>query len=212
MIMQTKGRPSKNGVMTFEAMLSDQDETRKTRLYKSDKAESLAAVRDSISQSVKNVMAELQNMASGEKIRLADTDALVHVTQLYLLACSKKGTIPTINGLARALGHTRQSLDWYIRNKSDRSADWLISFRDVCSDILSQNALAGSVHPVFAIFIQKAMYGLKDTITLESVPVDNYRYSDEPSVDEIYEKYKMLVDDDQDGSVDWNGYDPNRRR
>ena len=207
------GRPSlgKNIILSTEEMIAEQQKTKASRVYKADKADkakSLEIVSDAISKSVANALCELKNAEKVSRVSLDDTETVVSMTEKYLLVCSKTATLPTMSGLARVLGYTRNALYWHIKNKRDKTSEWLETFRDLCSDLLSQNALMGNVQPIVSIFLQKAQYGLKDTVTLETVPYSDDRYSTDTGDDmeKIMERYRLLIEAEDDGhvDVDWN--------
>lgn len=206
------GRPSKGGkgIMSPETMLVEQNKARATRVYKqdnkSDKAKSLEVATEAISRSVAYALGELKQTETVERISLDNTERIKALTEKYMLVCSKTATLPTMSGLARVLGYTRNGLYWHMKNKRDKTSEWLENFRDLCSDLLAQNSLMGNVNPIVSIFLQKAQYGLRDTVTLETVPYNDDRYNeDQEDVGRIMERYRLLLDAEGDGhnEVDW---------
>lgn len=204
----TAGRPSKGELMTFESMVDEQDKVKKTRVYKTDKSEALAITQNSISQTVANALEEMKQAETHGKIKLEDIRSVKAQTELYLLACIQKGTVPTMNGLARCLGYTRTGLYWHINHKKDETSQWLEQFQDMCSDILAQNSLLGNTHPIVSIFLQKAMYNLKDNLTVETINHNDDRYSDNEDIESIKSRWRQIIESNrqcsEEGSKDWS--------
>ena len=191
--MANRGRPPKNGIMSIDDMITEQEKVKGNRIYK---AESLEAASSAISQSVAYALGELKQAGTGERVSLDNTEMVKALTEKYLVVCSKTATLPTMSGLARVLGYTRDGIRWHMKNKpSSKTTEWLELFRDLCSDLLAQNALVGSVHPVVSIFLEKACYGLRDNITIETISNDD-KYNNEPTAEELIERAKILYGDE----------------
>ena len=78
-------------------------------------------------------------------------------------SCDRTGIIPSKIGLARAMGITRAAADSYIRNHPESdTARFLLLMFDGFAEMLSMSSLSGSIHPICAIFLQKALYGFRD--------------------------------------------------
>lgn len=180
------GRTSKNEVMTKDEMLIE-CEQRKTasrnRLYK---AESIQAANEEISKSVARGLAELELAGTGKHISLNDIDTVRAITMAYLQACSEKSAFPSMAGLARAMGHSRWNLYKVMKEKpNSETTQWLRMFQDLLSDILTENALKGSANNIYAIFIQKAMFGLRDNDPPMASDQEDRYMSDEDRHEEI---------------------------
>ena len=191
---ENSGRKTKNGIMTFDAMISEQEKKRHIRTYKTEAAE-LAA--ESITASVSQARQELFNIDGSlpERMSVEDTETLRKVTYQYLISCEKTATVPTCIGLARACGYSETAFNAFKRKKpSHPSTEWLNRFKELCSDVLAQSALRGATNPIVSIFFEKANYGLRDTVTLETAPYENNSI-DELSPDELRKKYGSLLDE-----------------
>lgn len=190
-----KTKPTDKEVLTFEGMVAEQEKTKNTRVYK---AESLEASAKEIQKSVCVALDEMHRLSTGEKIHLEETETVKELTEQYLAACIKTSTLPKMSGLARALGYSRSGLYWFMNNKKNHpTTEWLENFHDLCSDILTQNSLMGTVHPIVSIFLQKALYGLRDNITIETVPPENNGLQ-EMTHEELIRKYGHLIEQEED--------------
>ena len=154
------GRKPLNNPQTYDEMVSYNEETKaSSKLYKAENAE---FIDGQLSKMINSFSSELITAGAKEKISLGDLRAVKEQTILYLGSCAKTATIPSIAGLARALGMTRRAIYDYInRNEYTGSAIWLEQCKDLFSDMLSNAALRGCCNPVVAIFLQKAQFGLK---------------------------------------------------
>lgn len=124
---------------------------------------------------VSQLAADLAEMP--KKADLRDPELVKRVCITYIDACSKAGTIPTKIGLARALGMSRRTVDYFLeRHPEHESAQVLELVFDAFSEAMSTAALAGAVQQVYAIFLSKAIYGYQDTVTIKSDPPDPLDY------------------------------------
>ena len=162
--MTNKGKnlPAQN----FTEMVEDGEQQRKTsKLYK---AESAAFVDEKLSDLLKRTTAELVEAANMEPVSLQDTATVKARTVLYLRACEAASCFPSFAGLARSMGLSRQALyDCIWRKSPPATAAWLEVCRDTFSDILAESALRNNCNSIVSIFLQKAIYGLKETSTIE---------------------------------------------
>lgn len=127
---------------------------------------------------------------------LADFEGVQYASTLYLRDCAETGVLPTMTGLANALGVTRMALyDYQKRNPESRTTVWLAHFSDQCSEALAEAALTGKVQPVVAIFVEKARYGWRDAVTIETyqqqAPLGTLTTSDE-----LADKYEEIYDEE----------------
>jgi hypothetical protein len=60
------------------------------------------------------------------------------------------------------------------------------------SDILTDASLRNNCNPIVAIFIQKALYGLRDNVTLEVTQAYDDDYGESQS-DSYKDKYRKLI-------------------
>ena len=148
---------------TFTEMVEDGQQQRKTsKLYK---AESAAFVDEQLSALIGKTTAELAEISTTEPISLSDTDTVKARTLLYMRACQESSSFPSISGLARSMGLSRQSLyDTIWRRSPLATAQWLEVCRDTFSDILAESALRNNCNSIVSIFLQKATYGLRETV------------------------------------------------
>lgn len=161
----------KNPAQTESEMLEDvkANKAEKNHHYKVQGDKHRAEVLGAL---VRRSAAQLDE-ADKRKIPLSDTGAVKAQAMLYLKACEQVGAFPSIVGLSRALGYTRRALYREIDERSfPDTANFLELFRDTCSDILSESALANNANTIAAIFIQKAVYGLRESVEIVA-KVDN---------------------------------------
>lgn len=153
--------PGKELAQSISEMSEIGEQKRQNKLYRVESQE-FASVR--IADLVRASMSDLAALADGkQKISLPDTKALQTQTIIYLRSCEENGILPSMSGLARALGHSRNSLyNLMHRQPNSPSAEWLTVFQDLCSDLLAVSALRGDVQPVVSIFLEKAAYGMKE--------------------------------------------------
>ncbi len=176
-----------NNIMTAEEIEVLAKEQRQSRLYSKDTDAS-----EKISTMVGILSEELVKLP--EKISLGDTETVRVVASRYVDACSHSGTIPSKIGLCRALGISRQAVDNYMtRNPNHPTSELLGIIFDSFSEVLNNAALSGSCQPIVSIFVSKALYGWRDTYTIENVPPAD----PEPSLtpEQIAEKYENLMMD-----------------
>lgn len=111
---------------------------------------------------VSYIAREIENMP--QRINLRDTELVRETVIRYMRSCDKYGVMPTQLGLARACGIDRRGLSMFIsRHPESPSAQLLSSVLDAFSEALTQASLNGSVQPIVGIFLQKALYGLRET-------------------------------------------------
>lgn len=150
---------------TFTEMVEAGTERRKnSNLYKAQSAE---FVDGELSALIAKTAEELTTAATAEPVSLSDTQEVKRRTVLYLRACEESSSFPSIAGLARSMGLSRQSLyDCTWRNSPPETARWLELCRDSFSDILAEAGLRNNCNGVVSIFLQKALYGLRETVEL----------------------------------------------
>ena len=159
------GRKPKNEPMTKDEMIEAGKQARRTKIYR---AESKEITDNAIRQTIQSAIADIDCSNGKEKIRLEDLEKVKSIARDYLEACAFNSIFPTMTGLAMALGHTRTNLYIYMQKKpDDDTAVFLTQFHDKLADILAESALKGNANNIAAIFILKALYGFKDTQTIE---------------------------------------------
>lgn len=178
------GRP-KNEIMSPDEMRLT--ETRRGRLYSQTADHGLV-----VSEIVSNLAAELAEMP--QKINLKDLEMVRKVAVSYTAACAENGTIANKTGLCRAMGISRQAVDWFMKhNPGEPSAEYLTMVFDAFAEALSAASLAGATHPIVSIFLLKAISGYRDTVSIEPAP-ERDPLGDRVKAEAIAERYKDLCD------------------
>lgn len=150
---------------TFTEMLvCGEERKRSSNLYKAQSAE---FVDGELSALVAKTTKELVEMATAEPVSLSDTQEVKRRTVLYLRACEESSSFPSVAGLARSMGLSRQALyDCTWKNSPPDTARWLELCRDSFSDILAEAGLRNNCNGVVSIFLQKALYGLRESVEI----------------------------------------------
>ena len=187
--MPNKG---KQNALTYPEMVAvEQGKKTLSKLYRAESAE---FVDERLSALIAKTSAELVNVATAQRITLADIETVKERTVLYLRACEESATFPSITGLARALGMTRRALYLCIETRSPApAAEWLELCRDTFSDILAESSLRNNCNGIAAIFIQKAIYGLRESVEIVAGQQD-YRFGEQKTADQIAAEYDALPD------------------
>lgn len=182
---------------TMDEMVEEGQQKRKqSKLYK---AESAQFVDSQLSALIGKTSAELAEAATSEPVSLRDTAEVKKRTILYLKACEKAACFPSIVGLARSMGLSRQAVYDVIWRKSPaETAAWLELCRDTFSDILAESALRNNCNSIVSIFLQKAVYGLRESVEIVA-RTDSARF-DSLSPEEIAAKYADLPNMELEGS------------
>lgn len=180
--------PSKN-VMTYSEMVVMNEERKASKLFSKDED---AAER--ISELVSNARKELANVP--EKISMRDTETVRKVMDSYMRSCDRTGIIPCKSGAARAMGVSVQGVrSFMVANPDHPTTGFLEIVFDLFSETLNNAALSGLSQPIYSIFLQKAIYGMRDNVTLEIARADNGPLHSNVTADEIAGKYAALPDD-----------------
>jgi hypothetical protein len=127
---------------------------------------------------------ELGELATKERVALEDVNEVKKRSVIYLRACQETSTFPSSLGLARSLGYSDRALrHWRSKQPNTETAQWLEIFNDMCADILSQSALKNNANNIMAIFLNKALYEMRETSELVVTPnareLDTVEYSAE---------------------------------
>lgn len=199
--MSTTG---KYNAQSFEEMTEAMNESREkglstTRGNSIYKKESGEYQEEKLRELVAAKTAELVATATKEKVSLEDIDTVKARTIIYLRACEETGTFPSSLGLARSLGYSDRALRNWRNFKSDtETARWLEMFNDMCADILNQSALKNNANSIVSIFLNKAMYGFRETNELVITP-NTPGYEDEAaySAEEIRKRYMADIPADE---------------
>lgn len=143
-------------------------------------------------------LSDIADFATKERVALEDIKEVQTRTILYLRACMESGTFPSSLGLARSLGYSDRALrHWRSKQAHTPTAQWLEMFNDTCADILSQSALKNNANNIMAIFLNKALYEMRESSELVLTPNTN-PFADEAaySAEEIRSRY-MMKDDEE---------------
>lgn len=191
-------RKGKNPAQTADEIVSDIVEskekqlsrTRGNNLYPRERSE---VADETISRLVGMSFEQMGEFATSEHISLTDMTELKKRTLIYLKACEDNAVFPSISGLCRTLGYSRQEIEnWRSKHPGTETARWLNSFADACMETLHQAALKKSASEITAIFLSKAVYGLTETSNL----VLSQRQSETvPEIDEdaLRAEYEMYA-------------------
>ena len=124
-----------------------------------------------------------------QKANLRNTEQIKCIVVAYVAMCAKAGTIPTKIGLARALGMSRRTVDYFLERHPDHPTAELLELAfDAFAEAMSTAALTGSVQQVYAIFLSKALYKFEDTVTVKATPPDPM--DSKPNTAEILERWE----------------------
>ncbi len=133
---------------------------------------------------------ELAEVATKERIALEDVTEVKKRSVIYLRACQETGTFPSSLGLARSLGYSDRALrHWRSKQPNTETAQWLEIFNDMCADILSQSALKNNANNIMAIFLNKALYEMRETSELVVTPNSREFDAVEYNADDIRKRY-----------------------
>ncbi len=163
-------RHASNEPQTFNEMMEyGENKKNASKLYKAENAE---FIDGQLYDLINNISNELVGAGARDKISLSDTKAVKNQSLLYLCSCSRKAILPSMAGLAKALGTTRQALYSHISRRSPaETATWLEQCKDCFADALSVASLRGCCNPVLGIFLLKAQFSMRETSTLEVTTV-----------------------------------------
>lgn len=180
---------SKNLPQTYEDAVESCEKQRASKIYKT---ESLELTDARIGEQIGRSIEELESIVGGKNIPITDTARLQAQTILYLKACQKTSTMPSMSGLSRSCGRTRQGFyNFMQKNPSHPSTVWLQEFSDTCLDLLQNASLRNDVNTICGIFIMKSMFGLREGIELYS-PTSTLTNDEQLTPEEIARKYGYL--------------------
>lgn len=153
---------AKNNTMGYNEIVGEELERKNTKIYK---AQSSDFTDGKISELVRRTAEELAQISDGPPIDLSDVQAVRERTIIYLKACEEASTIPNIMGLARSMGISRTAF-YKLIDRGTATGKWFELCRDAFSDILSETALRNNCNAIVSIFLQKAVYGLRETMEI----------------------------------------------
>lgn len=176
---------------TFPEMVEDGKAKRaESKLYR---AQSVKLTNERVSALVNRTAQELAEAATAEPLALRDIEEVKRRTILYLKACQEASVFPSMAGLARSFGMNRRSLYHCIEMKGPApAAEWLELCRDSFSDILGEASLRNDCNSIAAIFLQKALYGLREQTELVVTPGADERFGVQKSAEQIEAEYAAL--------------------
>lgn len=139
------------------------------------------------------------------KIDLNDDQQVEDRINYYFDYCEKEGLKPVVEGLALALGVTRQALhDWETgRRRGETSparADMVKKAKEYIAFLMSDAAMSGQVNPVTWIFYAKNYFGMSDKHEIEVKA--NQPLGEQLSPEEIAKRVG-LPDPDEPVDVEW---------
>ena len=144
----------------------------------------------------RNMISTAAEMAldPGKKIKLADTEMVIRTAERYLQSCQRVGTVPSKSGLAVACGCGRKALDTFIRNHpGHKTSEFLEVLFEEFADINIQAGQSGSCHPIFAMFVLKALYQLRENEQI--APTAENPLGELTDTDTLMKKYDELTVD-----------------
>ncbi|MGN0360356.1 MAG: terminase small subunit [Hominisplanchenecus sp.] len=196
--MKTTG---KNPAQSYEEMTETMEEARENGLALSKgnsiyKQQAGEYKKGELSTLLQAKTQELVEVATREKVSLADSEEVKRRTIVYLRACEETSTFPSALGLARSLGYSDRALrNWRNKQPLSETAQWLEMFNDLCADVLNQSALDNNANSIVAIFLNKAMYGFRETNELVLTPNTSQLEEEAAySAEEIRKRYMINTD------------------
>lgn len=130
------------------------------------------------------------------KISLDDVAGVQEVTLRYMEACERVGMLPTMSGLASAIGTYREMMYSFIRHNPDHpTAKFLSQVSDTFGEIMMQSAASTAIQPIVSIFLAKARYGFREEDGINLASGNGAGSGGEfVSAEKIAEKYNNLPD------------------
>lgn len=148
------------------------------------------------------VIAEIVNvigddvMKERRKVNLRDTETVKEIAQEYVKSCQRSILLPSKAGLSRALGYSRKGLYLFMRdNVGHPTEEFLSILFDAFSEAYDVAAMGGAIQQVYAIFTQKAQYGLVDNPERETDPAKDM-LGPVQTAEEIIKKYAEALPDE----------------
>lgn len=106
--------------------------------------------------------------------------------------------LPTIEGLAVALGINRSTLFRWMKDSADKDVyEYLSMVYECFADMHSSAALANITNPVSWIFYSKNMLGFHDKTDLTVTSGTHEEYSEAPTPEQLEAKYADVIVDDE---------------
>ena len=144
-------------------------------------------------------LTDLGELATKERVALEDINEVKKRSIIYLRACQETGIFPSSLGLARALGYSDRALrHWRSKQPNTETAQWLEIFNDICADIISQSALKNNANNIMAIFLNKALYEMRETSELVVTPNAREFNTIEYNAEDIRRRYMVDYDSSEE--------------
>lgn len=144
-------------------------------------------------------LTDLGELATKERVALENINEVKKRSIIYLRACQETGTFPSSLGLARALGYSDRALrHWRSKQPNTETAQWLEIFNDMCADIISQSALKNNANNIMAIFLNKALYEMRETSELVVTPNAREFNTIEYNAEDIRRRYMVDCDSSEE--------------
>lgn len=144
---------------------------------------------------VLGTLANLGQAISRPKCEYGDLSTAMERTKEYLIACSERQLIPTMEGWAIALGIGRTALyNWFNEanvHQCREFNEFIMIARDAIMSVMSQSAFQKNIDTVWSIFYGKNFYGMSDKTEITVAPQAN-PLRDLVSPEELQQKY--LID------------------
>lgn len=185
--------PVKRTAQTVDEMMTAALEKKKSALYRRESAE---FTDEQLAGLIHRATDDL--MEAPPKVNLADTARVKEITKQYLMACETASIVPSITGLANALGCTRAAIYDVINRRSPaETAEFFTRCHDTFSDLLSQSALRGATQPIASIFLLKSLFGLRESVELIATTKESGPLGPEPDMAALEAKLQdVVVEDD----------------
>ena len=154
---------AKNPPMTAE-QISILAEPTESRMYQG-KGQTAEVNRQLVCAIVGDMAVEMEQAADeSRRFPLSDLQSVERIARQYVVACANKGSLPSVSGLAAALGRTRTAVYKYA-NEHQAFADFLTDFSDRCGEAAAQAAIVGATQAVPTIFLLKSRFGFREAPT-----------------------------------------------
>lgn len=174
-----------------EIVEAGQERKRNSKLYRVESAE---FTDERISSLVAKTAEELVAAATAQPVSLSDLEEVKRRTVIYLKGCETASSLPSMAGLALSMGFSRKTLYACIERKQPKAtAEWLEVCQDTFSDMLAASALRNDVNGIVSIFLQKATFGLRETVEIVA-KAENPLVPDRTAA-EIAAEYAALPED-----------------
>lgn len=194
---------AKNPPQDMEEMVISEAQRMGNRLF--DHAQMADYNAAKITAMVNRVGGELRAVSKKtHSVSLSDISSVKQITLDYFKACEKAGTVPSMSGLSRALGHSRQSLYNAINRKSPaEAAAWLELCKDAIAEMLETSSMNNTVNSIVGIFLLKSSFGYREGVEIFTNKQDDYGpLGPPPTVEEI--KARLGIYDDEEIEADDN--------